>query len=60
MLKVGDIVRLTNDDVAGIIIEYAPNQKTLIDSMFPYHIHLLEGDSDWFGAACLELVSSSP
>jgi len=59
-VQVGDIVRLMSDGATGIIIEYEPNQETLLDSMFPYHIHFFdEIVSDWFGSSCLEVISAA-
>ena len=59
-MKTGDLVRHTGDGAIGIVIEYIPDQETFLDSMFPYHIHFFdEVDSDWFGSACLEVLSET-
>jgi len=59
-MKVGDLVRHTGDGSVGMVIGYEPNQETLVDSMFPYHVHFIdEVVSDWFGSTCMEVISES-
>ena len=57
-MKVGDLVRDIRTSILGIIIE-VNDSKVPLDLMFPYHVHFIDGEVDWFGSTCLVLISES-
>ena len=59
-MQVGDLVRLISENELGIIINIATDETDdPLDMMFPYNIHFVNYNDDWFGIKSLELISEN-
>ena len=59
-MKIGDLVRLINENELGIIMDIITDETDdPLDMMFPYNIYFVNYSDDWFGIKSLELISES-